>query len=215
MIRHFVFCHGFGFDKSFWGNLAPYFTVGKSSFLDLGYFGEKSKMPIIEDGEILIGIGHSLGLTKLLNFNKKFNYLVGLNSFVDFCGNAPGLRDKRKEELELLQKLFVQDATRTLKRFYQRCGVDWDINKLAKLNKDTALKDLESLLQGYELNNNTPMLIIGSRDDVIVPEEILQDNFSAYKNVTIEIMDFGKHGLGWLDADKIQKKIKKFIHYAD
>lgn len=41
MKKHFVFYHGFGFDKNFWSNLAPYFAKEKCTYLDLGYFGNK------------------------------------------------------------------------------------------------------------------------------------------------------------------------------
>ena len=37
MKKHFVFYHGFGFDKNFWSNLAPYFAKEKCTYLDLGY----------------------------------------------------------------------------------------------------------------------------------------------------------------------------------
>jgi pimeloyl-[acyl-carrier protein] methyl ester esterase len=46
MKRIFVFCHGFGFDSSFWNDLRPYFSKEESIYLDLGYFGEYSNRQV-------------------------------------------------------------------------------------------------------------------------------------------------------------------------
>lgn len=216
MKKHFVFCHGFGFDKNFWSNLAPYFAKEQCTYLDLGSFGNKCEFNSEESKLQLVGIGHSLGLTKLLNLNKNFDYLIGLNSFTNFLGNDLTLRNKKAGELDMLKKNFIKCPLRTLKNFYQRCGLPSFINhaQLEKLNPGKILTDLDSLFISITPPKNTPILIIGSENDEIVPPVVLHDNFSNCSNVKVEITPSGKQALGFLEVDKIYKKIISFIDNA-
>ena len=216
MKKHFVFCHGFGFDKNFWSNLAPYFAKEQCTYLDLGYFGNKCEFNSAESKLQLVGIGHSLGLTKLLNLNKNFDYLIGLNSFTNFLGNDLTLRNKKAGELDMLKKNFIKCPLRTLKNFYRRCGLPSFINHAQpeKLNPSKMLTDLDSLFISITPPKNTPILIIGSENDEIVPPVVLHDNFSNCSNIKVEITPSGKHALGFLEVDKIYKKIISFIDNA-
>ncbi len=211
-MKHFIFCHGFGFDKSFWDNLSPYFGQEKCSYLDLGYF-EKPCKYVKSCGDQVIGIAHSLGLLKLLNLSEEFDYLIGLNSFINFLGNESKLRKKRGEELDLLKKHFTQSPLNTLKRFYQRCGITSfiDIKKINKISIDKMLTDLDFLSMSMEVPKSTSILIIGSEDDPIVPPVILHDNFDKYLNVRLEIIPKGKHSLGFWQIDEVHRKIMDFI----
>jgi len=217
MKKHFVFCHGFGFDKNFWSNLAPYFAKEKCTYLDLGYFGNENEFGLEEPKLQLVGIGHSLGLTKLLNLNKNFDYLIGLNSFTNFLGNDPTLRNKKTGELNMLKKNFIKHPLRTLENFYQRCGLPSFIDHAQeeKLKLGKMLTDLDSLFNSITPPKNIPTLIIGSDNDKIVPPIVLHDNFSNCSNVKVEINPSGKHALGFLEVDKIYKKITSFIDNAD
>ena len=216
MKKHFVFCHGFGFDKNFWSNLAPYFAKEKCTYLDLGYFGNKCEFNSEESKLQLVGIGHSLGLTKLLNLNKHFDYLIGLNSFTNFLGNDLTLRNKKAEELYMLKNSFIKYPLRTLKNFYQICGFPSFINHVQpeKINHVRMLTDLDSLFISIPAPKNTPILIIGSENDKIVPPILLHDNFINCSNVKLEITPSGKHALGFLEVEKIYKKIMSFIDNA-
>ena len=207
MSKHFIFCHGFGFDKSCWGTLAPYFSKEQCTYLDLGYFGNKCDF-VKNDNVPTIGIGHSLGFSKLLNLNIKFDYLIGLNSFINFLGNESNLHQKRELELTLLKKQFKKSPTTTMNNFYQTCGLS---KKIEKINTQTAINDLNFLSQSFSIPHDIPVLIIGAKNDVIVPPEIIYDNFEKYSNVTIQILDQGKHGLGFFEAYEIREKIMNFI----
>ena len=68
----FVFCHGFGFDATFWDPLRPYFAGTNAIYLDLGYFDKPFMTLYPDDSTDFIGIGHSLGLKKLMSLNIRF-----------------------------------------------------------------------------------------------------------------------------------------------
>ncbi|EER20798.1 hypothetical protein [Rickettsia endosymbiont of Ixodes scapularis] len=214
MKRCFIFCHGFGFDKNFWKNLTPYFLGEQCIYLDLGYFGEKFEPNLETNNVELIGIGHSLGLAKLLTLNKNFDYLIGLNSFINFLGNDQKLHLVRKYELQTLTDHFIASPINTLKNFYKRCGV-FERERIANINKQIALNDLEFLYNEFYIPTEIRTLIIGSKNDVIVPPEILFDNFHIYPNINIQMMDMGMHLLGWLEAKSIYQRIMSFLNGTD
>lgn len=208
-MKHFVFCHGFGFDKSFWEKLSPYFSQNRCTHLDLGYFYDAHE-DIKDDNDTLVGVGHSIGLIKLLSTNKKFDYLIGLNGFVNFLGNNPDLRKKREKDLSTLKTFFAFAPMATLKGFYDRCGTpSFTDNK--KINSDKLRSDLALLFSTFSIPSSIPTLIIGSQDDIIAPEQLLHDNFDQSQNVKVEILPTGQHGLGFLEVDKIHGLIDGFV----
>lgn len=192
MNQSFIFCHGFGFDNRFWKNLTPYFQNKYQKNLP-------------------VGIGHSLGLSKLLNSNQPFDYLIGLNSFVNFLGNAPHLRADRTKTLQALTTHFSASPTATLKKFYRRCGFPATYDPMFPINTPALLEELKTLNHTFEIPKNTKMLIIYAQDDIVVPPEIIHDNFSIYPNVILKRMETGKHALGFLQAEQIQKHILEFL----
>ena len=116
----------------------------------------------------------------------------------------------------MLKKNFIKCPLRTLKNFYRRCGLPSFINHAQpeKLNPSKMLTDLDSLFISITPPKNTPILIIGSENDEIVPPVVLHDNFSNCSNIKVEITPSGKHALGFLEVDKIYKKIISFIDNA-
>lgn len=215
-MSHFVFCHGFGFDQSFWTNLAPYFSEHKCTFLDLGYFNKQSLI-CEHNSKELIGIGHSLGFMKLLELNLPFKYLIGINSFTNFLGFEPLLRSKRQVELQLLQRSFTKNPIVTLQAFYKRCGLKpLETVKEADLNLQSLQHDLQllhDLPSRHRLTHSPliPTLIISADADVIVPRQIINDNFLHLANVTIEHAAFWQHALGAVEAAYIHTTITRFL----
>ena len=49
----FVFCHGFGFDASFWVHLKPYFAHEQAVYLDVGYFGQDDMTVTVEPEQVI------------------------------------------------------------------------------------------------------------------------------------------------------------------
>lgn len=208
-MSHFVFCHGFGFDIKFWNNLNKYFVYEKCTFIDLGYF-KKPYLPKQLNNEKIIGIGHSIGLVKLINLYNNFECLIGLNSFVNFLGNNVELKNKRHIELMALKKQFLKNPTKALNAFYRRCGISNTIDSETELNLDLILSDLKLLHNHIDLPK-VPTLIIASDNDTIVPKSVIDDNFVLQSNVKIQMIQNCHHAVGFLKPLHVYKIIMSFL----
>ncbi len=210
MKKCFVFCHGFGFDATFWENIRPYFAQERCVYVDLGYFG-KENIDIPQDVE-LIGIGHSFGFRWLNLLNSNFTMLVGLQGFVHFLGGNQRVHSQRKPELEMFKEQFSKAPKGALQRFYRRCGVPVSKEKLERLDKGRLLKDLESMSIEVRILAGVPMLIVGSKDDPVVPPELIYDNFVQHENVKISIIENGSHCLGYCEPQLVYRKTMDFVY---
>ncbi|WPX97884.1 hypothetical protein [Candidatus Fokinia crypta] len=210
MNRHFIFCHGFGFDVSFWDNLSPYFAREKCTFIDLGYF-KKPLYPKIFHEQKVIGIGHSLGLLKLVELHKNFEYIIILNGFRNFLGFNPILRKKREVELEILERKFMINPLDALNIFYRKCGISSFTKGFRKEDLNFNLMQSElNLLRNIIILPSIPILVLSSNDDMIVPPQIVKDNFSNF-NAKLEIINHGGHILGLAEPLFVYEKIMKFL----
>ncbi|MBM3631906.1 MAG: alpha/beta hydrolase [Alphaproteobacteria bacterium] len=211
-MTHFVFCHGFGFDIHFWEGMARYFSQEKCSFVDLGYFHTPTQKECL-DHQRIIGIGHSIGLSKLLSMYSHFDCLIGLNGFVNFLGGDPVLYKKRQTELKAIRSGFLNDAEKTLRNFYVRCDVPELIkyNDFSNLDLDLILSDLQWLQKEYKLPE-IPTLILSSDDDIVVPRSITSDNFREKPWVKqASIIDTG-HALGFRKPGEVYEKMMSFVN---
>jgi len=228
--RCFVFCHGFGFDATFWNPLRPFFSSMNTVYLDLGYFGEEPSSlraersnPVVRSTALdcfaslaktqsieYIGIGHSLGLMKLMSLNIPFKCLIGLHGFVNFLGFSEQLHRRRQRELMRLTAQFHVSPESTLNQFYQRTGVDFNLPTARILNQKRLLDDLALLAHPVPVPMGVPLLVLGSNDDKITPPELIEDNFGAHPHVSIEFINQAQHGLGYLKPDVVYQKIKRF-----
>lgn len=208
----FIFCHGFGFDKNFWQKLTPYFSKEEIILLDMGYFYAPENLPPLEEANF-IGVGHSLGLTQLLNLPIKFNKIIGLNSFINYLGYDKKLNEQRLRELTLLTKNIVRDPALQLTNFMCACGIAELAEQISskKINDEKLLNDLQLLKTPSKLPD-MPTLMINSADDIIVPLTLLDDNFKYFKPQKQIIIEDGKHALGWLHPEKIYAEIMSFIN---
>jgi pimeloyl-[acyl-carrier protein] methyl ester esterase len=203
-----LFCHGFGFDPTYWANLSSCFSHTTPHFIDLGYFGHSFKPKTLK--EPLIGVGHSLGFLKLLEMDLPFTHLIGLNAFTDFLGEDPFLKDKREKELSLLKRNLLKSPHTTLKNFYTRCGLKLgDFKNPQILSLNALVKDLDFLKTAvFEKDFPCPTLIINTLDDVIVPKEITLENFS--NKCTLTFLNDGSHALGYKRTQEIDRHINTF-----
>jgi pimeloyl-[acyl-carrier protein] methyl ester esterase len=210
-MTHFVFCHGFGFDTHFWERIAPYFSQEKCSFIDLGYFNNRTENQYLHD-QAIIGIGHSIGLSKLISMYSNFDCLIGLNSFINFFGSDQTIYQKRQKELKALRSSFLKDAETTLRSFYLRCGAPEliECNDFYDIDLDLILSDLQWLQKEYKLPD-VPTLILSSDDDIVVPCSITSDNFREQHQVKLDsIVDTG-HALGFRKPVEVYEKIMSFL----
>lgn len=213
MNKYFIFCHGFGYDSTFWDNLRPFFANDSCVFLDLGYFGNKCVELKIPPFTQVVGVGHSLGFMKLLNLDIKFDYIIGLNSFTNFLGNDLQLRHARTLELERLRENLLKSPISTLKRFYQRCGASIPIKDLSDICLERLTDDLEFLKSESNFRKDSKLLVIGSEDDVIVPKELVWDNFKGLgREVELKFFPNGSHALGLLNPKDVYEAIEGFVN---
>lgn len=211
-MTHFVFCHGFGFDTQFWERIAPYFSQEKCSFIDLGYFGNRVDNTYLCNQRV-IGIGHSVGLSKLISMYSNFDYLIGLNSFVNFLGSDQVERKKRQKELNALRLSFLKDPDSAIKNFYIRCDIEEliECTDFSSLNRDLILSEFEWLQKEYKLPE-VPTLILSSNDDLVVPHAITSDNFSKQQYIKIDSIMNGGHALGFRKPLEVYRKIMSFLN---
>jgi pimeloyl-[acyl-carrier protein] methyl ester esterase len=211
-MTHFVFCHGFGFDTQFWERIAPYFSQEKCSFIDLGYFGNRVDNTYLCNQRV-IGIGHSIGLSKLLSMYSNFDYLIGLNSFVNFLGSDQIERKKRQKELNALRLSFLKDPDSAIRNFYIRCDIEEliECTDFSNLNLDLILSEFEWLQKEYKLPE-VPTLILSSNDDLVVPHTITSDNFSKQQYIKIDSIMNGGHALGFRKPLEVYRKIMSFLN---
>ncbi len=210
-MTHFVFCHGFGFDIHFWERIAPYFSKEKCSFIDLGYFNNRIENRYLDD-QAIIGIGHSIGLSKLISMHNNFDCLIGLNSFINFLGADQSTYKKRQKELTALRLSFLRDPDSTLRSFYLRCGARELIacNDFSNLDLDLILSDLQLLQNEYRLPE-VPTLVLSSDDDMVVPHTITTDNFSKQPWVKRDTIVNTGHALGFKKPLEVYAKIMSFL----
>lgn len=200
---HFVFQHGFGFDKSIWKRIAPHFKQYSTEFLDDGYFGNSVRMSTLNSQNINIGIGHSVGFCKLLQH--EFDVLIGVNSFVDFCGNSR----LRMQELNTMKAHFLKNPDVCLANFYERCNVSQP-TRSPKI--DLLLSDFELLKRQFKLPNNVPTLILASSNDVVLPREIVEKNFRDSPQTKLDFFSHAGHMLAIDEAEEIHTKIMQFVN---
>jgi pimeloyl-[acyl-carrier protein] methyl ester esterase len=193
----YLLCHGFGFSNEYWGNLIPLLD-GEIAFFDDDF--DKTKR--------YIGIGHSIGFQKLNNSGIKFDFLIGLQGFINFCGNDPGEGKIRGENIDRMIKMFEADVSQALKLFHNVCRYPDPVHEKA-VCKQSLMDDLLSMKKSYE-HCGCPTLIIGSGEDEIVTMSLIHDNFQHMGNVIVEEIDGVPHSLGFHKPAEVSEKIKKF-----
>ncbi len=199
----YVFCHGLGLDRSFWRFLKPYFEKEETFYCDLGYFGEPSFPSEIHPEKFdYVGVGHSLGLIKLLALPIPWRSLIGLHGFINFLGYDSSLRVRRTREWKGLCAQFKRSPILTLQNFYQRVGVEmypaWEA-----MNSERLFGDLESL--AIPTNSTKSIILLASRKDVIVPPDLLEDNLRVNPNVCMHYVDDAQHNLGYVLPEIVTK----------
>ncbi len=196
-MKNYLLAHGFGFTNDYWRNLAPLLD-GKIHFLD---------DPNLDKSKTYIGIGHSLGFLKLNNSGLRFEALVALQGFLNYCGSADRMRKIREAELSKVRKNIVSNKDKILEQFRAFCGYDKDVSTNIPLQ--ILLDELEMMEKSYQ-HCGVKTLVIGSTDDVIVPMSIINDNFAKLNNIKILQFNTGRHALGYLDPKLVAEKILEF-----
>lgn len=201
----YLLCHGFGFSDAFWKNLTPllddeyeFFSEEKS----VGYQLLSTKLNYV-------GIGHSIGFQKLNNSGINFKALIGLQGFLNFCGNEPNQRTLLTKNLSKMIFAFSKNKTKALYFFHQLCGVKHP--SPPDLPLKCLLQDLHSMKISYK-HCGCPTLIIATNEDPIISQSILADNFEKTPQVTVDLVTGKHHLLGFLRPDEVAKQTKNFLN---
>ena len=195
----YILAHGFGFNNDYWQNLISYLP-GKWRFFEPG-------MSLAGDRKY-IGIGHSLGFLKLNNSGLWFDYLVGLQPFLNFCGTDRRLHEFRKQQLDKVISDFKLDAEQFLKNFRCQCGY---LGAVALDNPEQLAAEF-SLMQLSYPHNGVKTLVLAGKDDQVVPYSLVIDNFLGIAQVTIDELSGTKHVLGYKKPEAVALKISEFIN---
>ncbi|MDR0632147.1 MAG: alpha/beta hydrolase [Holosporaceae bacterium] len=193
----YLLCHGFGFSNKYWRNLIP-FLDGEVIFSDDN--SDKNRR--------YVGIGHSIGFQKLNNSGLKFDCLIGLQGFINFCGSDQNTRNERAANLDQMLQISAVDIAKSLEFFYRLCKYPDPIPK--NIRADVLMEDLKSMKESYP-HCGCPTLIIGSEQDEIVPLSIIKDNFQNVRNVTVEEINDVPHSLGFCEPEEVSQKIENFL----
>lgn len=215
----FVFCHGWGFNPHFWQPLQACFKNTECHFINLGYEDGQDITPLslLSPDVTYIGVGHSLGLTKLLKLPLQYRALIGLQAFVNFLGFDRDLHVKRRRAWSLMCQNFQICPQKTLDHFYQTCfdssqdqhasDLKLTLPRFERLNQD-----LQGLSDAHSLPCDIPTLILGTTHDKIVPPALIYDNFASVKNVHLDFYPADGHCLGYHHSIIVAEKIVDFVN---
>lgn len=169
---HLIFCHGFGFDASFWDPLLPYLYDIPCTFLELGYFKAPSQnITSLPQGFRYIGVGHSLGFIKLITHAcaPTLDAYIGINAFFNFLGHGSPLYEQRLHEWKVLSRNIKRNPNQTLINFYKRCHVP--VPNHHKITEDGFLRaqaDL-ALLKASYAPPACPIYMLNTDSDPVAP----------------------------------------------
>ena len=196
-MKSYLLAHGFGFTNDYWRNLIPLLDG------NIYFFNDSN----LDKTKTYIGIGHSIGFLKLNNSKLRFEALIALQGFLNFCGSSDKMRKIREAELAKFGENVNSHKDECLRKFRELCGYGKDVE--ADIPLQSLLDELEMMGKSYE-HCGVKTLVIGSTDDVIVPMSIINDNFAHLNNVSILQIDNGKHALGYFYPEIVVKKIYEF-----
>lgn len=203
-----IFVHGWGFDASFWDDLAAHLPEYRKRRVDLGFYSyPKSFDSLPEDGVL---IGHSLGFMYGIQQAKAWKGWVAINSFARFVDKPSGKGCVPDAVLQNLKMRLAIDPQKALRDFYA----------LIKAKPLYGTLDSHRLAWGLDIlqegdvsvmieNTPVPSLVLASRNDPIVP-------VAASQALAVEgspvFHDQGGHVLPQTNAAFCAQHIRDFLH---
>lgn len=214
-----VFFNGFGACFGYWKKLVENIKDFDIVLLSEDYFNTKKDVPEHElekifKGREIIGIGHSLGYSKLLQLNEKYSFfnlkkIVCVEGFANFLSSVPFVNCVRKFSLDAMIAGYKINPYMTLFMFQIMCG-DFGATFAEDFNMDILLKDLDALNYAVDIPD-VPHLILSSLDDPIIPFYVIENNFRKTKNSVIKYSFGSSHLLGMYNAKYVAEEIQNFI----
>lgn len=209
-----VFLHGWGFGPEAWTPWVNAFSDRPVALLDAGYYGpERLVLPPCPDG--WIGIGHSLGFSRLLAMEIPWRGLVGFGGFLRFCALQPTGGGVPPDTLDAMIARLATDPMDVLRRFLRRCGTKDQQQRpptpegLSRLRRDLLF------LRGPGLTAPVvppSTLLIHAADDRIVPLALAEEARTALTGAQLVTVDRGGHALPFLHIEQCLSFCREFLH---
>ncbi|MES2307777.1 MAG: hypothetical protein V4507_02860 [Verrucomicrobiota bacterium] len=204
------FCHGWGFSSDYWKPLISSFEGYPIQNWNLGYFGERS-LPLPDPStDHWIAIGHSIGFRSLMESKAPWKGAIVVQGFFDFLGPEPRLRKIRDRSLTQMREGWEKNPSEILQGFYKACQIPSTAQPLGTPALNRLKADLHSLQSpgNFASPLNIPHLVLGSRDDQIVPPPLLESEWNSEK---IRWSAKGGHALGFFESDFVIESIHSLI----
>ncbi|GAA0529319.1 pimeloyl-[acyl-carrier protein] methyl ester esterase [Rhizomicrobium palustre] len=107
-----VFVHGWGFDASFWDDLAGALPEFDAARVELGFLGREFSLPTFSPDDVLIG--HSLGFLWGATQYQGWSRMIAINAFAEFSGEM----GVASASLRAMRTSLKRDPQKTLANFY-------------------------------------------------------------------------------------------------
>jgi pimeloyl-[acyl-carrier protein] methyl ester esterase len=204
-----LFLHGWGFDASFWDELAGLLPEWRSECDDRGYFGARHELAPQE--ECLI-VAHSFGAMRALaSPPPRCRGLVAINGFDRFtaAGDAPGLSPRI---LDRMLTRFASEPQEVLSDFRRRCGSDalFGPADVTRLRDDLlALRDGDGRAQSKQWPS--PILSLQGAQDPLLPAGMREGVFAEARNCQRHTHPDAGHLLPVSDAPYCARAIRAFV----
>lgn len=204
------FCHGWGFDPSFWSPLLPSFSDYPCKLWNLGYDGELLLPLPDSSADRWIAVGHSLGFRKLMESKFHWGGAVAVQGFYDFLGSEPRMRKIRQRFLDRMRQNWKENPGQTVQHFYETCA----LSQSSFLKNPPVLKRIESDLNSLAVPGNfswpltIPHRVLGSRNDLVVSAALMESEWASGK---IEWSETAGHTLGFFESDFVAESIHSLI----
>ena len=205
MRLNIILASGWGFDYRFWKPLASELSEFKLYYDSRNYFDDHAANIAIS--QPTIGVGHSMGLSRLVNKYSHNPHMVG---FVSICGFLKFSRASSElfAQNTAMQANFARAPVRVLRAFYRQCNLGcWPYIpvKYKELSHDL------NLLNSLDIQPPTqPLLALNATKDRILKMEFQKKLLFAPNNC-IRTIDAG-HALGYQYPQECANYIRKFIY---
>lgn len=209
MTPRFLFVHGWAMDGTLWDGVRAELGTPADSVRELGYFGA-SAAASPATGAPVIGVGHSLGLLRLLG--EPPTGLVGLaaiNGFTRFTLSADHPAGVPARLLHRMLRRLEQDADATATAFRTRCGLAGPLPAPAV---PAALRHGLELLRDGDGRDalrhlGVPVLALSGDRDEVVPPALSAACFGAVRWV-----EEGGHLLPLTHAGRCAQALREFAY---
>lgn len=207
----FVFSHGWGFDSSYFDSLSQLLIDHPQIHWESNYFKNDEPYQPFPEKEMWIGIGHSLGFQKLLEY--PFQGLISLSGFNRFCVHQPGQEGTLLRVLDKMINSFQDHPRKVLENFWRKCGIATLEKRF--INKENLLEDLKLMKSIQEnITLDVPILNLYNIDDPIVPKALSLQIFKNCSQLTKISFNGKDHLLGLREHKIISGLIRKWLNNA-